>query len=328
MELTTRPLIAAGIAAIGAGLITTAPPAPTLPGSQSPAVQLVADTDFFTLWADVLDRAFTNITALGTEWVTPPLPIVQQVVANQVGFLQDFLNNPGDIFNIVGQMWSNLVAGVTAPFEADTNLLDPAHRLVFATLSSLLSPDDKLAAWLVDFSAWPVSGLLAGTLGALVSPWLELRDSISSMIGAIGDRDWSGAWNDLIDIPAHMIDGGLNGYGTVDLTDLLVPLLPDLPVGTIRSVSIDLGGLLSPGGPLFGNIGADVCTTLPIVGCVSVPPFPITGLGSGPLGSLIEISHTIAQALGWDGTGNPIDALFNDVTDASGSADAWAHLGL
>lgn len=328
MELQTRPLIAAGVAIIGAGLITTGPSTPAPPNIAAPAVQLAADSDFFTLWADVLDRAFTNVTALGTDLVTPPVPVLQQVVVNQVGFLQDFLANPLDIWNIFGQMWGNLVAGVTAPFDADTDLLDTGHRLVFGTVSGLLPvlvPDNTaLAQWLLDFTATPFSGWLSGQVGVLLGPWLELWDSLGSMFGAIGENDWSGAWNDFINIPAHMTDSWLNGYGTVDLMGVLGPLLPELPIGTIRSLSIDLGGLLSQGGPLFGNIGADVCTTLPIVGCTSVPPFPVDGTGSGPWGSLIEMSHSIAQALGWDGTGNPIDALLDDPM----VADLVALLGL
>lgn len=210
-------------------------------------------------------------------------------------------------------MWDNLVAGVSVPFQADTDLLDSGHRLVFGTVSGMLpviAPDDtELAQWLLNFTATPFSGWLFGELGTAISPWLELYDSISSMVGAIGDGDWAGAWNDLIDIPAHMTDGWLNGYGTVDLLGLLGPVLPDLPIGTIRSLSIDLGGLLSPGGVLFGGLGADVCASVPFLGCVSVPPFPVDGAGPGPVGSLIEMTHLIAQALGWDGTGNPIDAL-------------------
>src|SRR5690625_878948 len=322
MELATRSLITVGAAAIGAGLIT-AVPATAPPQIESPAVQLAADGDFFSLWADILDRAFTNVTALGTELVTPPIPVLQQVVVNQVGFLQDFFHDPADIWHIFGQLWGNLVTGVTVPFEPDTDLLDTAHRLAFASIAALVPADDKFLNWLVDFTASPVSGWLWGEVGALVSPWLELRDSLSSMIGAIGDGDWSGVWNDLVNIPAHMTDGWLNGYGTIDLTDLVGPMLPDLPIGTIRSVSVDLGGLLSPGGALFGGVGADVCTSLPFVGCVSVPPFPISGTDVGPRGSLIGMSHTIAQALGWDGTGNPISALVGGATATGAATDLF-----
>lgn len=319
MALASRPLILAGAALVGAGLIAPTPVTPALPHVAPPAVQLTADSDFFTLWADVLDRAFTNVTNLGTELVTPPLPILQQVVVNQANFLQDFLNNPSDIWNIFGQMWGNLVAGVSAPFvQPDLDNLDTLQSVAYLALSGLMGtilPDNpELGQWVLDFSTTSLGGWIIGEVGTFVSPWLELYNSLGDMFDSIRADDWAGAWNDLINIPAHMTDGWLNGYGTVDLMSLLGSLLPELPIGTIRSLDIDLGGMLSPGGMLFGGIGADVCTTLPIVGCVSVPPFPVDGVGYGPLGSLIEISQVIAQSLGWDGIGNPIDALLADPT--------------
>jgi hypothetical protein len=323
MELVTRPVIAASVALLGAGMIAATPTTPTtLPAIQTPSIQFTSGFDPITPWVETLNQAFTNVTALGSDLVTPPVPVLQQVIVNQVGFLQDFLQNPGDIGNILREMWGNLVAGVSVPFEPDSAALDGSHQLAFGILSSLvpvLFPDDQeLVDAILNFSTTPISGLLWGSVGTFVSPLLELSNSIGSIIEAIQDNDWVGVLNDIVNIPAQVTDGFLNGYGTIDLTSLVEGVT--LPIGTIRSLSIELGGLLSPGGsPLFDALGADICTTLPIVGCRSIPPFPISGNELGPLGSLIETSHNIAQEIGWDGTGNPISALLTDMASDLGT---------
>lgn len=331
MALASRPLILAGAALVGAGLIAPTPVTPALPHVAPPAVQLTADSDFFTLWADVLDRAFTNVTNLGTELVTPPLPILQQVVVNQANFLQDFLNNPSDIWNIFGQMWGNLVAGVSAPFvQPDLDNLDTLQSVAYLALSGLMGtilPDNpELGQWVLDFSTTSLGGWIIGEVGTFVSPWLELYNSLGDMFDSIRADDWAGAWNDLINIPAHMTDGWLNGYGPIDLTELAQDL--DVPGLVIRSLSFDLPGLLNSAGTLFGSVSADVCAGIIAVGrCVGIP-ISMDGSPSGPLGSLISLSHTIAEALGWDGTGNPIDALLTGSTaaDAVAGSDAFGTM--
>ncbi|WP_420108890.1 outer membrane porin GjpA [Mycolicibacter arupensis] len=314
MDLTTRPLITAGLTALGVGLIAAAPAAPPPPSIPPPAVQLAAESDFFTLWAEVLDRAFTNAVNLGTELITPPLPILQQVVTNQIGFLQDFLQNPADIFTIVGQMWDNLVAGLSAPFDQpDLSSLDQVQTLAYYSLSALMSsivPDNpELGQWLLDFSTTDLSGWLIGLAGTVISPWVELSGSIDDIVEAVRDSDWLGALTETLNIPAHMLDGLLNGAGPLDLTSLAQDL--DLPVISIRSLELELPGLLSDGGSIFGSVSGLICSfTIPITGGCGVP-INMVGSESGPLGSLIDLGHTIAQALGWDGTGNPLDALFD-----------------
>lgn len=316
MKPAARCVVTAGAAVLGAGLVTVTPLTPTAPGIQPPPVQLAADSDFFTLWADVLDRALTNVTNLGTELVTPPVPILQQVVVNQVGFLQDFLANPLDIFKIFGEMWGNLVAGVSAPFaQPDLDNISGIQTVAYHALSGLMStilPDNpELGQWLLDFSTTSLSGWLIGELGQFLSPWLELYNSIGDMVGSIRDNDWGGMFNDILNIPAHMVDGWLNGYGTIDLTGLVADV--DIPVITIRELSIDLPGLLSAGGSIFGSVTADICGVPIILGRCALP-ITMEGSGSGPLGSLINLTHIVAQALGWDGNGNPIGALADPTT--------------
>lgn len=312
MEFTARPLIAAGVTALGLGLVTASPPAVTPSSVAMPAVQLTsADSGLISVWAQVADRSLTNITNLGTAALNPPLPILQQVVTNQVMFLEEFLHNPASIVNIVEQTWDNLKAAVNAPFvQPQLSNLDPLQTLAYHALSGLMTdivPDNpELGQKLLDFSTTSLSGWIIGELGTVISPLVELNNSVGDIADAVRDGNWQAAITDLFEVPAHMLDGFLNGAGPIDIYPLVENL--DIPVITIRALELELPGLLNGGGTIFGSIDADVCgATLPIVGCVL--PIVLTGTESGPLGSMIDIGHEIAQALGWDGTGNPIDAL-------------------
>lgn len=328
MGFAARTVFASSAALVVAGLITATPEPPPVSSGPAPAVELSSTFDPITPWVQTLQTAFNNSVTLGRDLVSPPVPVLQQVIVNQAGFLHDFITNPGSILSILREMTGNLATGLGAPFAPDPSLLDTGHQLAFAALSPLLPilyPDHtKLAEFLLNFTATPFSGWLLGELGTILSPALELRDSIGAIVDGIRGGDWLAVLNDVVNVPAHLVDGYLNGYGTVDLTDLAGPLLPTLPIGTIRSVSLDVPGLLSPDGTglLWGAIGMDVCTRVPIAGCVSVPPFPIDGTGTGPIGSLIAMTHVVTQSIGWDGTGNPISALFDDLAPAgAGVAD-------
>lgn len=307
MSVAIRPFTATSLAVLCATMIIPAPQPAAPPGAPAPPVQLAAGFDALTPWVQTLDQALTNVTNLVTESVTPPLPLLQQVVVNQIGYLQEFVTDPSAIVDIIGAIWGNLVAAVTTPWEYFSGSLDSAHQTLFALLSPFLDPE-----WLdlLDFLASPVSGVLLGTLGMVASPWLELRDSVDATIGAIHDGDAVGALNEIVNIPAQMTDGFLNGYGPVDLTEQLAPILPDLPIGRIGAVGVELGGLLSPGGSVFNAVGIDVGTTI-FGRWVSAPGFPADGNLVGPLGSLIDLGHAITEAIGWDGVGNPIAALLD-----------------
>jgi hypothetical protein len=79
----------------------------------------------------------------------------------------------------------------------------------------------------------------------------------------------------------------------------------------VTAIELDFGGLLSPGGSLIDGIGITgtlgscsiVCATL------DVPSSAV-----GPIASLFEQDQAIAEAIGWDGVGQPLAHLFTDLT--------------
>lgn len=298
MHLALRPYVTTGIALVGASAIAITPVAPPLPDvkAASPAVQLAAAVDPVARWQAVFDTAETNLTNLVDAWSEVPAPVLQQVIANQIGYLGEL----PDVESIAGQILDNLQAAAEAPFAQDLTTLDDFHLVAFVFLPLIVPAlaDPNLAP-LLDFTTTSLSGLLLGLVGLGLGPLLALAASTQLIIDDLtdGTPDPEAALNTLINTPAEMADAFLNGGQTLDLTPALSALGPvlglELPEGT--TIGVTLGGLLSPGGSLFNALE------------IGIPGLEIEGNGPGAIGSLIDLSHVIAKAIGWDGTGNPLD---------------------
>ena len=132
VELRLRPYATAGVALVGASVIAIAPVAPPLPDVYvaNPAVQLSAAVDPITPWLNVFNDSVINFAGLADAWLEAPSPVLQQVIANQIGYLGEL----PDFEAIFGQMLTNLGNGVAAPFATDTSTLDPLHSLAFIFL--------------------------------------------------------------------------------------------------------------------------------------------------------------------------------------------------
>jgi hypothetical protein len=131
-------------------------------------------------------------------------------------------------------------------------------------------------------------------------------------------------------MPADITNALLNGYGDVDVTSLVQDLgLTSVPfLGTsadITGVAVDLGGLLSGGGSLFDSIGIGLDTDL--------GDLDLSGVAVGPLASMVEMGQSIAEALGWNGVGDPLASLADLGTSAADAGSlatdlstAWTSL--
>jgi hypothetical protein len=313
MELASRPWAIAGVALAAASVVAVTPMTKPIPSIEMPVA--LSASDFFELWQDVLNTASANATLVEQDYFEAPLPAVQQIIVNQFGFLDDFLSNPGSIGMIFGDIADNFKAGFNAPFvpfipAADSPVsgsLDSTHQTLFNLLITLLPtlfPGDQTMQQTVEsvltFLSSPAGGLLLGSISTVLSPLLEFRDDF------------------------------LNGYGPIDLLPLLNSLgveLPSIPgLGNITTFDLDLGGLVSPGGSAFNAIGLETTTTIlgrPIT-TLSIPP----GEPAGPVESLVQLTQSIAQALGWDTVGNPLTELTFPTLDFGALAGADASTGL
>jgi hypothetical protein len=216
----------------------------------------------------------------------------------------------------------------------------PSHADLFNDLTSNPALLDSLSSALglgsstsdlsdlLNFTGSPASGVLFGLAGTFASPFLQLDSDFTQLTDAFtgSSPDISSAFTDLLNDPANVLNAFLNGYGPVDIASLSsTGLLGDLfgtqigdALDKLASVqgdlTLNLGGLLSPGGSLFDALGAGATGTadIPLVGDITAA-LGLPGDNVGPLGSLIELGQAVAQSIGWDGTGNPLSSAFGDL---------------
>lgn len=311
MQLVAHPAVTAGFALAGAGLFAITPVSFPLPTVRIAAVQLASSFDPITPWEDVLTSASANATALFAEWSAAPFPMLQQIVANQIGYLGEL----PDLQTIYGQISDHLQAAGHAAVAPDLGLLNTAHLdALSGDIAGGIIPANLLSPELFQSPILSAaSGVLIGALGPVVSPVLALDNSLQEIATALtgSNPDFVAALNDLVNIPAAVTGAFLDGYGSVDLTPLLSDLGVSslLPTGsTLNSLDVAMGGLFSPGGSLFDALGFNLSFSPPIP-TEPADGFELAGSAVGPLGSLIDLSQAIAEAIGWNGVGNPLDML-------------------
>lgn len=294
MHVSARSYLIAGVAALSAGAIAVVPVqplrqdlAPAAQQVESLAVGLAASIDPITPWIDTFQTAADNIVGLFTAWADQPFPIITQIITNQFAYLSILPDIPA----IISQVISNISSAIQAPFQADTNTLDPAHLSLY-TLLPQVAP--TFPQQVLDLLTTSTLGIVGGALGPVLAPVIALVDSVQSIIGALGNSDFLGALNDLINIPANLVNAFLNGGQKLDISGILAPLLPDSV--TLNSSDLVLGGILAQGASLFNALGIDVSVRL------APPPFPpvnvaVPGVPGGIFGALIAFTKAIANSI-------------------------------
>lgn len=305
MYATCRPFVAAGVAMVGASAIAMSPVAvqPAYFRAEA-AIQLTAATN----WQDVLTVAGQNASALFTSWLQTPVPILQQVIANQ----QKYLTELPDLATIGARIQANLQHALGALAVADPTTLDATHRTLYQLLPTVLQipgiPDllhfniSATGQQLLGVSTTALSGVLLGLAGPVLGPLLALGSSLGSIVNDLNapTPDLAGALSTLANIPAAMTDAFLNGGQHVDLTALMTAIGPSIgvsfPAGV--QVGIALGGLLSPGGSIFNAL--DMAYDNNLLGVLHIHVPIATGAPVGPIGAFLELARSIARAVGWN----------------------------
>jgi hypothetical protein len=312
MQIAARPwILASTIALAGAGVVAGVPKMPPLLGIHADPVALTAVDDPLTAFEDVLQTASTNATALYDDFASAPFPALQQFEENLIGYADNY---PADA--------STIPTDITAHVNAVESLLDPpANGLLYDALSG--TPDFQA---LYEFAESPLSGVALGEAEMVLNPLLALDDSYQNIVTDLGGAtpDTSAAFNELLDIPANILDATLNGQfldGTTPEIDLssLVTELGVAPYYSVNGPELELGGLLSPdGGSFLDALNFSVSYFPPCSGNVCFGEEQIGNATQiGLLGALQTLSQDVAEALGWSGPGNPFDAAA-DLSAAAG----------
>ncbi|MED5812349.1 outer membrane porin GjpA [Mycolicibacterium sp. 050232] len=352
-EVARHWLTAAGVVIAATGMIAAAPGLSPVPATlqhdiQAGAVRLTAGWDPLAAWKDALDTSIANGTVLGDNFLLAPGVGLQQAIVNQIGYAKQFFDDPSSFEAVSKQFAANVmkVASGLTLIGADEDITDAAlkrtlgglHGMMFDMLPGMLpdSIDPEMASAVMNVLASPLSGVLMGFAGPTISPAVALLNSAMAVATALQSEDPSTALSAMLDVPANVINGFLNG-ATLNL-DMLAPVLNDagvMPDGiTIGGVSLAFGGLLTPGatdrspyevkdeegnviktidpvgGSIFNSLGLKV--NLGAIG-IDVKPEAI-----GPIGALQGLSQTVGVLLGsgwddYDGKGNapaPTPPLF------------------
>ncbi|HSA39562.1 MAG TPA: outer membrane porin GjpA [Mycobacterium sp.] len=337
MESRIRPYTTAGEALVGASLIAVTPvaPPPTDIAVSQQQVALSAAVDPIGPWTDLINESSANATVLGQTFFQGPGPVLQQLIVNQLAHLSQVLDDPASITDIATQVGDNLQkAFETATFlgvKPDPETMDPltqsndAFHAVFAALLPMFLPEGDptttgLITQAVNFLASPLSGVLIGSVGPVISPLVAIANSFAALADA---EDPVAGLQELVAMPANAAGAFFNG-ATLNLDGLLPVISGALPMPegiSIDSLSLAFGGLLTPGGTALGpeggepaleydqGIGGSIFNSLGLSVGLFGGKLDIPGKPVGPIGALVNLSQMVSGALGWDGTGNPLDEM-------------------
>jgi hypothetical protein len=266
MNAAVRPYATAGVALLGASVIAISPLAPPMPDVQalqrsvsSVGVELSAAVDPIENWVQVFKTTAANLGAIGQQIVDSPAPILTQMVANQIASLKSlqtafsqnaatvkliFEGAPAALDTARGQLQSGNIVGavdtinnsiviplalaaVQAVSDSTVPLVNTVNNFAkaFATL-----PNAVFQALI------PMTFPLVSTINVLVQTTQDVYDGVVA-------SDPGAVVNSLVNLPANLVNGVLNGSGTV---------LGFLPTP----------GLLTPYSPDFGFLGSGPIASL------------------------------------------------------------------
>ncbi len=266
MNVAVRPYATAGVALLGASVIAVSPLAPPMPGAQamqravsSVGVELSAAVNPIENWVQVLQTSAANLGALGQQVFDSPAPILSQIVANQIAAFQDLRDrldsNAGtlkiifdDIPGALDTATTQLQSGdITGAFETlNSRIVIPLALSAVQAVSDLTRPlvstvnnFAKAVATVPDavFQViLPMTFPLVSTIDVLVQTTQDVYDGVVA-------SDPGAVLNTLVNLPANLVGGFLNGSGTI--------------LGFIPTP-----GLLSPYDPNFGFLASGPIASL------------------------------------------------------------------
>lgn len=342
-EVARNWLTAAGAVVAATGMIAAAPGLAPVPATvahdiQSASVRLTAGWDPFAPWQAAFDTAKAGATVLGDNFLLAPGVGLQQAIANQIGYAKQLFEDPSSFEAVSQQFAANVMkvaTGLTL-IGADEATRDAVlkhtlgglHGLSLDMFPSFLEEgvDVETFSAVMNFLASPLSGVLIGSVGPVISPAVALLNSAAAISEALQAGDTTTALSSLLGVPAGMVDAFLNG-ANLNL-DALAPMINDSGLVkdtvSIEGINVAFGGLLTPGsvdrntyeytdeegnkvtvpsvgGSIFNSLGLDI----KFAGI----PISVEGEAVGPIGALQGLSQTVGVLLGsgwddWDGKGN------------------------
>lgn len=323
MHAILRPYATAGVVIAGTGLIAATPvmaPAPAIPPVVD--VALTGLSDFVDTWQDVINTTNANVSILKDNYMLAPGVALQQLYVNWMGYIEQFLNDPSsttlaEINTAIQDHWVAVRDGYTLPLDtlkATSTLvaqhtmdggLTTGHALLYGQVPGYLpaGTDVDMVNSILNFMISPLSGIIMGSLGPGISPWVAMLNSITE-----GDS--------FSEIVANTWGGFLNG-ATLNL-DFVLPMINDagfLPRGmSLDHLEFAFGGLFSTGSVTVGDyqvMGTDgtVDTTVHAVGGSLFNALGLEMVGVPVLGKILVEGQGIGPIAAWEAWGQTVGAL-------------------
>ncbi len=247
----------------------------------SAEVALTAAANPIEQWAQVIQQALVNGGVLAQNWAANPLPILRQLLTNQLGYgeqiavsLQNSVNalvgylTPGTSFGL----WETLnrafteiasgqiYAGTNTLFEAALGLIiGPA----FPVLGLLQIPVEMAKNFADVVATLPnaVLGLGLGALGNVAGVVAAVGLIGQNVVDALSTGDLFGVINAVVSAPATLVGAVLNGFPDTGAPGILSPGgLVDQLMGAANAIAVALG--------LAAPVAAQADTTLAKVSSV------------------------------------------------------------
>lgn len=218
MQVAVRPYLTSGIALVGAGVIAVSPVAPPMPEIEVAAVHS-APVALTATYAELIDNTLSNLGFLGNDLFEEGIaPILQQIAVNQLTLVQDLgaavhrlfeASNPTGIPATLTTALEQLAAGQIQ--EAAETLSTGVILAALPVLPPLQVPINNLVA-VIDL----IPQIIPQVGIALISPPLSLFQgtaaAIQDVVDAFGTGDFTAVVNAIINAPATILDGVINGY--------------------------------------------------------------------------------------------------------------------
>ncbi len=237
-----RPCLSAGVALVGASVIAVTPisPAPAASAVASPAVQLAAIPSPLQLYPQVLVKSLTNVGGLFEQYLADPFPIIGATLENQAVAFENAVTALQ--FGRADEFFAAVADIVLQPVKSVGQSIGYVLSYLGVVLDQPGGPE-----YLFNIAFSPLLNGIAATSLA-----------IADVFDAIATFDVIGLVNAVINVPARIIDGVLNGvpedylFGGYYVPALLTPLENSLPPGLIaQAIDLDqqVGAAIAEQGP-------------------------------------------------------------------------------
>jgi hypothetical protein len=298
MQLAARPHLTAGIALAGAAAIAVSPIAPPLPDIHLPnparvaaSVELAAATLAATppSYAQVIQEAVANAQALLNTITANPTPILSKIGQNQAITIQNLMTALQTTGGAIGTALTttvppllqaafndlasgnvegatnNVLTAILAPVFPITGFVPALAAAFTQPLTNLVNAINAVTAGGV---LSPLAMAVTGVLGPVLSGAGAFGVAVDNVGNAITAGDPQAALNAVVNGPATILDGVLNGGFGPDLSSF----------AGIAGIKVVAGGLLSGG-------------------LAVLPGSPLTIQLPGTINSLEALATAIAKAI-------------------------------